>query len=101
MSKSLIPILNALIATALYSVVGPNGVIVFDIGSFIVAFIALLLFIRIPVELQGHVYACRNTAFQKYLRTQISLLYHISGDLLLPSEIKVLCIQEIFCIIQV
>ena len=48
LSRSLISILNPLIATALYSFVGLTGVIAVDIGSFIVAFIALLFFIRIP-----------------------------------------------------
>lgn len=48
LSRSLISILNPLIATALYSFVGLNGVIAFDIGSFAVAFAALLFFIRIP-----------------------------------------------------
>lgn len=48
LSRSLISILNPLIATALYSFVGLNGVIAVDIGSFIVAFAALLFFIRIP-----------------------------------------------------
>jgi len=48
LSRSLISILNPLIATALYSFVGLNGVIAVDIGSFAVAFVALLFFIRIP-----------------------------------------------------
>ena len=48
LSRSLISILNPLIATALYSLVGLNGVIVVDIGSFIVAFVALRFFIKIP-----------------------------------------------------
>lgn len=48
LSRSLISILNPLIATALYSFTGLNGVIAVDIGSFIVAFVALLFFIRIP-----------------------------------------------------
>ena len=48
LSRSLISILNPLIATALYSLVGLNGVIVVDIGSFIVAFVALKFFIKIP-----------------------------------------------------
>lgn len=48
LSRSLISILNPLIATALYSFAGLNGVIAVDIGSFIVAFTALLFFIRIP-----------------------------------------------------
>ena len=48
LSRSLISILNPLIATALYSFAGLNGAIAVDIGSFIVAFAALLFFIRIP-----------------------------------------------------
>ncbi len=48
LSRSLISILNPLIATALYSFIGLNGVIVADIGSFIVAFVALKFFIKIP-----------------------------------------------------
>lgn len=48
LSRSLISILNPLIATALYSFVGFNGVIAVDIGSFLVAFSALLFFIKIP-----------------------------------------------------
>ncbi len=35
-------------ATALYSFAGLNGIIIIDIGSFIVAFTALLFFINIP-----------------------------------------------------
>lgn len=46
--RALISILNPLIATALYSFTGLNGVIVVDVGSFAVAFAALLFFIRIP-----------------------------------------------------
>ncbi len=48
LSRSLISILNPLIATALYAFAGLNGVIAVDIGSFIVAFTALLFFIKIP-----------------------------------------------------
>ena len=48
LSGSLISILNPLAATALYSFAGLNGVIAVDIGSFTVAFTALLFFIRIP-----------------------------------------------------
>lgn len=46
--RSLISILNPLIATTLYSLVGLDGVIVADVGSFLVAFIALQFFITIP-----------------------------------------------------
>jgi hypothetical protein len=48
LSRSLISILNPLIATALYSLVGLNGVIIIDIGSFVIAFVALQFFINIP-----------------------------------------------------
>lgn len=48
LSRSLVSILNPLIATALYSFVGLNGVIAADVGSFMIAFVALLFFIRIP-----------------------------------------------------
>jgi len=48
LSGSLISILNPLIATSLYAFTGLNGVIAVDLGSFMVAFIALLLFVRIP-----------------------------------------------------
>ena len=48
LSRSLISILNPLIATALYSFIGLNGVIAVDISSFLAAFTALLFFVRIP-----------------------------------------------------
>lgn len=48
LSRSLIDILNPLIATALYSLAGLTAVIAVDLGSFAVAFAALFLFIRIP-----------------------------------------------------
>jgi len=48
LSRSLISILNPLIATALYAFAGLNGVIAVDIGSFVIAFIVLLGFIHIP-----------------------------------------------------
>lgn len=49
LSRSLNSILNPLIATALYSLIGLTGVIVVDVGSFAVAFTALLFLIKIPV----------------------------------------------------
>lgn len=51
LSRSLISILNPLIATALYSFAGLNGVIVVDLGSFIVAFAALLFLVKIPEKI--------------------------------------------------
>ena len=48
LSRSLISILNPLIATALYSFIGLNGVIAVDVGSFMIAFVALQFFVTIP-----------------------------------------------------
>ena len=48
LSRSLISILNPLIATALYAFVGLDGVIMVDVGSFSLAFVTLLLFVKIP-----------------------------------------------------
>lgn len=48
LSRSLISMLHPLIATALYSLVGLTGVIAVDLGSFAIAFIALLFFVKIP-----------------------------------------------------
>lgn len=48
LSRSLISILNPLIATALYAFIGLNGVIAVDVGSFLIAFTALQFFIKIP-----------------------------------------------------
>ena len=48
LSRSLISILNPLLATTLYSFTGLTGVIAVDSSSFIVGFIALQFFINIP-----------------------------------------------------
>ncbi|MCM1126271.1 MAG: MFS transporter [Lachnospiraceae bacterium] len=53
LSRSLISILNPLIATALYSFIGLNGVIAVDISSFFVAFSALLFLVKIPKNKGG------------------------------------------------
>ncbi|MBE6038779.1 MAG: MFS transporter [Anaerofustis stercorihominis] len=53
LSRSAISILNPLIATALYSFVGLNGVIIADIGSFIIAYVALQFFVKIPESRSG------------------------------------------------
>ena len=50
LSRSLITILNPLLATALYSLAGLEMVIFVDLGSFLVAFLALLFGIRIPKQ---------------------------------------------------
>ncbi len=48
LSRSLISILNPLIATALYAFIGLNGIIAVDIGSFVLAFVTLQFFIDVP-----------------------------------------------------
>ena len=48
LSRSLISILNPLLATALYGLAGLRLVIAVDLGSFACAFLALLFLIRIP-----------------------------------------------------
>ena len=48
LSRSLISILNPLIATALYALGGLSVVIGVDLGSFAVAFVTLSFFIRVP-----------------------------------------------------
>ncbi len=48
LSRSLISILNPLIATALYSFAGLDVVIAADLATFALAFLALLFFIRLP-----------------------------------------------------
>lgn len=48
LSRSLISILNPLFATALYGLAGLEMVIFLDLGSFVIAFLALLFLIKIP-----------------------------------------------------
>lgn len=49
LSRSLISILNPLIATALYGLAGLDFVIAVDLLSFCIAFVALAVFIKIPI----------------------------------------------------
>ena len=48
LSRSLISILNPLLATAVYGLAGLELVIALDLGSFAVAFLALLFLIKVP-----------------------------------------------------
>lgn len=48
LSRSLISILNPLIATALYGLAGLDAVIAVDLTTFAIAFVALLAFVRLP-----------------------------------------------------
>ena len=59
LSRSLISILNPLIATALYAFIGLNGVIAVDVGSFLIAFTALqfLLKFRKAIVKEGKVFS--------------------------------------------
>jgi len=47
-SRSLNTILHPMLATSLYAIGGMNAVIIVDLSAFLVAFSALLLFVRIP-----------------------------------------------------
>lgn len=47
-SGSLITILHPMLASSLYAIGGMNAVIIVDLSTFLVAFLALLLFVRIP-----------------------------------------------------
>jgi MFS family permease len=48
LSSSLTSILNPIIATAMMTLLGMDAVILFDLFTFVVAFVVLLVFIRIP-----------------------------------------------------
>ncbi len=90
LSRSLISILNPLIAAALYSFAGLNGVIAVDIGSFIVAFTALLFFIRIPENRSGKRESALNLAkeglmFLKENPLVMTLILFMSGVNLVAS----------------
>ncbi len=90
LSRSLISVLNPLIATAMYSFAGLNGVIAVDIGSFIVAFMALLFFIRIPENKSDQRESVLNLtkeglAFLKVNPLVMTLIFFMSGVNLVAS----------------
>lgn len=90
LSRSLISILNPLIATALYSLVGLNGVIAVDIGSFVIAFIALQFFIQIPSSTSKRkesvlVLAKKGITFLKDNPMIMTLIWFMSGVNLIAS----------------
>ncbi len=93
LSRSLISILNPLIATALYSFAGLSGVIAVDIGSFIVAFVALQFFIKIPKS-QGErkesvlVLAKEGIGFLKDNPMIMTLILFMSGVNLISSAFE-------------
>ena len=49
-SNSLVTILNPILATAVFAFVGMDGVIVCDLATFVLAFVVLALFIKIPQQ---------------------------------------------------
>lgn len=90
LSRSLISVLNPLIASALYSFTGLNGVIAIDIGSFIVAFSALLFFIVIPEnkiakEKNTRILAKEGLMFLKETPLIMTLILFMSGVNLVAS----------------
>lgn len=90
LSRSLISILNPLIATALYSFAGLNGVVAADVGSFIIAFTALQFFIQIPESKNARkesifLLAKEGLGFLKNNPMIMTLLLFLSGINLISS----------------
>lgn len=90
LSRSLISILNPLIATALYSLAGLELVIAIDLGSFAIAFIALLFFIKIPKVLDEKkesvlVLAKEGLSFLKNTPMVLTMILFMSGINLVAS----------------
>ena len=90
LSRSLISVLNPLIATALYSFAGLNGVVSADVGSFIIAFTALQFFIQIPESKNARkesifLLAKEGLGFLKNNPMIMTLLLFLSGINLISS----------------
>lgn len=90
LSRSLISILNPLIATALYSFAGLNGVVAADVGSFIIAFTTLQFFIQIPESKNARkesifLLAKEGLGFLKNNPMIMTLLLFLSGINLISS----------------
>lgn len=90
LSRLLISILNPLIATALYSFAGLNGVVAADVGSFIIAFTALQFFIQIPESKNARkesifLLAKEGLGFLKNNPMIMTLLLFLSGINLISS----------------
>lgn len=84
LSRSLISVANPLIATSLYAFCGLDGVIAVDLGSFIVAFTALLFFVRIPQNKSDQkegtaVLAREGFRFLRENRLILALILFMSG----------------------
>lgn len=90
LSRSLVSILNPLIATSLYSFIGLTGVIAVDIGSFAVAFAALMFFIIIPESKSDktenvHVLAKKGLMYLKANPMIMTMILFMSGVNLIAS----------------
>lgn len=90
LSRSLISILNPLLATALYSLAGLKIVIAFDLGSFAVAFFALLVFIQVPKvnsEKRESIFALAKEGieFLKHTPMILTMILFMSGINLVAS----------------
>ncbi|MCR4950432.1 MAG: MFS transporter [Solobacterium sp.] len=90
LSRSLISILHPLLATALYSLGGLKIVIVFDLGSFAAAFLALLFLIRLPQASGKHqerilVLAKEGLAYLKDTPMILTMILFMSGINLVSS----------------
>lgn len=84
LSKSLISVLNPFLATALYTFTGLYGVMAVDIVSFLVAFIALLFFIKIPKIKNGKNEPVRTLVKEGFLFLQkspliLTLIFFMAG----------------------
>lgn len=83
LSRSLISILNPLIATALYAFAGLNGVVAADVGSFIIAFTALLFLFHFKEqerEKRKRLSSCKEgLGFLKRNPMILTLLLFLSG----------------------
>ena len=80
-SNSLITILTPVFATALLAYTSIQGVILFDLGTFIVAFVTLFFFIRIPQPAREdtHKEAPLHAALEglRYLKANLGILHLI------------------------
>ena len=90
LSQLLISILNPLLATAEYGLAGLNGAVAVDVGSFLVAFVALRFFTGIPEshsERRGNVLALakEGLAFLKDNPMILTLRLFMSGVNLVSS----------------
>ncbi len=90
LSRSLISIFHPLIATALYAFVGLDGVIAADVGSFLIAFVALQFFVSIPASKSERkervlVLAKEGIAFLKENPMLLTLILFMSGVNLVAS----------------